>query len=98
MTEDQAKTKWCPQYRVATSGGDHSTFQTDNRPLEYEGKTSVLHEYARCIGQECMAWRWGVEHPDGGWIEAAPNEAVANARRKDPTYVVGGYCGLAGKP
>lgn len=35
-TEAEAKTRWCPFYRVATSGGDpSSTFEMDNRPPEY---------------------------------------------------------------
>lgn len=70
MTEDQAKTKWCPAYRVATSGGDvSSTFETDNRPQQYERpgedeprgtpyKVVGLHEMGCCIGSQCMAWRW----------------------------------------
>src|SRR6266545_4698025 len=68
MTEQEAKTKWCPRYQVATSGGDSSTFESDNRPPEYEqrdGKwypTGRIQESARCIGSACMAWRWdGIE-------------------------------------
>lgn len=95
MTEDQAKTKWCPFARVflagdywqSTNGADLMAMTADNmRPL------------TRCIASACIAWRWGVEHPGGGWIECAPNKAIAESRAKEPSYVVGGYCGLAGKP
>lgn len=44
MTEDEAKTKWCPHVRV----GDKAV----NR--YFDGFPS--HSY--CIGSECMAWRW----------------------------------------
>lgn len=64
MTEQEAKTKWCFKYQVATSGGDSSTFETDNRPLEHEARddgkwhpTGLIHPAARCIGSACMAWR-----------------------------------------
>lgn len=42
MTEDEAKTKWCPAFR----GNDHGT----NRPNEIGG-------LGFCIGSACMAWR-----------------------------------------
>lgn len=47
-TEAEAKTKWCPFYRVATSGGgDLDATETDNR-----SKLSC------CIASACMAWQW----------------------------------------
>lgn len=56
MTEDEAKTKWCPFVRIMAldprSGGNPSI----NR-----------HDYNNfnCIGSTCMAWRW----IDGRWVE-----------------------------
>lgn len=83
MTEQDAKTKWCPLYRVATSGGDTSTFEMDNRPVEHAEDaeqrwrpTGEFHPVARCVGSRCMAWRWVMP-------------VVGDSR---------GYCGLAGKP
>ena len=38
-TETEAKTKWCPFYRVATSGGGHDTYEIDNRPIVHEKRT-----------------------------------------------------------
>jgi len=43
MREDIAKTKWCPFYQVATSGGDSSTYEMDNRPPHYEPGDPVGH-------------------------------------------------------
>lgn len=98
MTEDEAKTKWCPAYRVATSGGDpSSTYEMDNRPEGGEPDEAAPHGWRRlpgtthgisnCIGSACMAWRWGepagMALSDGGELFTPPDE-----RR--------GYCGLAG--
>ena len=43
MTEDEAKTKWCPFTKIAA----------------LEGTSDVgLPRAALCIGSACMAWRW----------------------------------------
>jgi len=46
MTEDEAKTKWCPNARSARPGGN-------NRHSDGNGRFDCL-----CIGSGCMAWRW----------------------------------------
>ena len=46
MTEDQAKTKWCPFYRATEKG-------MDNRLSVRNGAGEAC-----CIGAACMAWRW----------------------------------------
>lgn len=100
LTEEQAKTKWCPLYRVATSGGDQSTFEIDNRPPEHvqpsEGgqwkPTGFIHPVACCIASECMAWRWiGKRSLDNTqWVEPVESGFVGTQQRR-------GCCGLAGK-
>lgn len=47
MTEDEAKTKWCPHVRFV----DCEDRLYDNRP-------SSMQNGARCLASECMAWRW----------------------------------------
>ena len=59
MTEEEAKTKWCPFYRVPTAWEDDG-----RREAREIGEQS-------CIASECMAWRkdWvGIGGPltDGG--------------------------------
>jgi hypothetical protein len=83
MTEDQAKTKWCPFYRAAIAG---ETAFVDNRPPHYDQRPGDIGEpstvYTRngyeasccCIGSACMAWR------------------------ETPARSAEGFCGLAGKP
>lgn len=52
MTEEEAKTKWCPFSRYAFPSG-----VTANR----EGQCETMHPHmeraTRCIGSDCMAWR-----------------------------------------
>lgn len=53
MTEDEAKTKWCPMVR-ATMG---STLFCTNR----DGNliSGVIADFnVNCIGSACMMWRW----------------------------------------
>lgn len=55
MTEDEAKTRWCP---FANCAGDRGNRDADGfRP---KGK---------CIGSACMAWRWFAQTraTDGSW-------------------------------
>lgn len=114
MTEDEAKTKWCPIYRVATSGGGGgSTFETDNRPRDGiappEGSPKDapwfpgpnINPWACCIGSACMAWREVTVEKrvlkDG--TEPKPRQVYLAADvAKINTHVIGGYCGLVGKP
>ena len=55
MTEDEAKTKWCPFSRSATN--DDASI---NRPGTdtAEAEVQFLRDNTRCIASGCMAWRW----------------------------------------
>lgn len=63
MTEDEAKTKWCPFARmlshIYSQDGAGRTFEggySYNRSPDHgEG---YLPTGAKCIGSACMAWRW----------------------------------------
>lgn len=76
MTEDEAKTKWCPFSRAAIfvqGDGDVAISlvgQGSNRMVidhpEINSKVQMLIEHegvTRCLGCKCMAWL--AFHPDG---------------------------------
>ncbi len=82
MTEDEAKSKWCPYTRV----GDKAV----NRYFD----DFPSHSY--CIGSACMAWRWdcaGTVITLDGMITVAQLDRMK--RQATPQH---GFCGLAGKP
>ena len=88
MTEDEAKTKWCPFARVSLHDGEAIGNHAANRfPVNTGGEM-----YSRCIGSECMAWRWKYVLPDES------TELGMNAHKTDSDGNWLGYCGLAGKP
>jgi len=80
-TEDEAKTKWCPFVRYATSEEDENASNRWRRaPEDIDSPPQILNPPAcRCIGSACMAWRWaesatvrehklGLAMPEGeGW-------------------------------
>jgi hypothetical protein len=93
MTEEEAKTRWCPFARVASPlcvtkpgstvedwigvAGANRAAHSDR--VNAKGATSLSNpESARCIGSACMAWR-----------EVIPPEIVGPIQ---------GFCGLAGRP
>lgn len=47
MTEDEAKTKWCP-FAIASG----KRFAINRAP---EGE---INNSCKCLGTACMAWRW----------------------------------------
>lgn len=53
MTEEEAKTKWCP-HAVASHTDPRAGFRDD------DGGRPKVHP---CIGSACMAWRWGGSWP-----------------------------------
>jgi hypothetical protein len=54
LTEEDAKTKWCPFVRYHVRVGDNEI--SGNR-AEVAG---VDNEVINCIASRCMAWRWHV--------------------------------------
>lgn len=96
-TEEEAAKTWCPEYQVATSGGEPSTYEMDNRPedceQDAEGKwqpNGKILPHACCIGSRCMAWRWATSNKQpqgtGFWGNGTPVRGGL------------GYCGKAGRP
>lgn len=50
MTEDEAKTKWCPMVQVTAAQHFNDVEYGDNR-----GNGDEDHN---CIASNCMMWRW----------------------------------------
>ena len=46
MTEEEARTKWCPFVRI---GGHRSTYNRD--------EDGTVIDAALCVASSCMAWR-----------------------------------------
>jgi hypothetical protein len=89
MTEDEAKTRWCPFARTldwtVACGGDEPELLA---AAVNRGPHGPQPE-ALCIGSACMAWRWALEY-------------YRDPGATDPTKyrpsAADGYCGLAGVP
>lgn len=104
MTEEDAKTKWCPFSRVALGWSQDTARRGSGQELAATvNRGDNLSGHTECIGSACMAWRWdapvevyghdprGLPGSDVGLDPAI----VGTARRFLPRE---GYCGLAGKP
>lgn len=93
-TEEEAKERWCPFARATLFAeepdGEVTVIAgapTFNRFAEARASGPTNPPSCRCIGSQCMAWRWGDD-------DAALNERM-HGREATPEL---GYCGLAGKP
>jgi hypothetical protein len=58
LTDEQARTKWCPHVR-----GIHSDGETGNRHSRTGGDVAASDVLMyRCIASDCMAWRIMFDH------------------------------------
>lgn len=63
MTEDEAKTKWCPHARMVETGPNGNSVAR-NRVTKVDAafENPTVHADtlagAQCIASACMAWRW----------------------------------------
>lgn len=82
MTEDEAKTKWCPLVRASMTNPQDPNH---GHVLNYGRATTA------CIGSDCMAWRW--QHVQTN--KTPPGQAIFP--QTEPVYrrTEDGYCGLA---
>jgi hypothetical protein len=92
MTEEEAKTKWCPMVRSTGWGND----QMGNR--DHKGGWTGGD---CCVASECMMWRWALE-PDPNF---KPTHRMMDTYPRNPATdpnpwmasTTNGYCGLAGR-
>ena len=94
MTEDEAKTKWCPMSRVAVFPAESIAYT--NRGKQIRAQETTVGQAHGCTGSACMAWRWS-EHADdlrntydelGNWTG---RQQVPLGKDRQ------GACGLVGK-
>ena len=64
MTEDEAKTKWCPLSRQLSSDGKGlgAIFAAVNRNFSEKGEMEFATSRTNCVASACMMWRRS--HPD----------------------------------
>ena len=85
MTEDEAKTKWCPMFRVSNAGAGGSQYSS----MSFETKTNRnFISNPQCLASGCMAWRW---YPN--WGDSPENPGACTELPP-----IEGFCGLAGRP
>ena len=57
MTEEEAKTKWCPMVRASFSDNDgNSSNRSIPESLNESDEEDYNPRYARCIGSKCAMW------------------------------------------
>lgn len=61
MTEEEAKTKWCPMLQVSAAAGYIGA--VSNRSNTFDDHSD---RHGRCLGSACMAWR---QNAAGDWAE-----------------------------
>ena len=91
MTENEAKTKWCPFAQVSYHRPDgdspaHNRSTADGEDIDM----AWLGIGALCIGSACMAWRWAVSP-----LDALAILKNANGERGGSYEKESGFCGLA---
>lgn len=109
MTEEEAKTKWCPFARVIAGTIETPLTQAAfNRVSVGSAQHMTLHA-SKCLGADCMAWRWGTSEL-GVTLDSVPYVSGSSAPGLDWSYdlehrvwvqrerIAHGYCGLAGQP
>ena len=93
MTEDEAKTKWCPFASVTTYdkyAGEFKSGVTVGMCASNKTSEGTIRDGARCIGNECAVWR-----SFGPRTTINPQDRDSYGNLKQYEY---GCCGLAGKP
>lgn len=89
MTEDEAKTKWCPFARRLFDWNEETSY--NRRKDDTPGSL--------CIASACMAWRWFDDIEDGKLHRYThKSEHGSSAEILKDVSLRRGFCGLAGPP
>jgi hypothetical protein len=103
VTEDEAKTKWCPFARCESGAfGSGATAINRSAHMVYTDEGGLPNE-SLCLGSACMAWRdaqrafrWTAKDepaPGPDWTKTS--ETPFHTQWEGPRE---GFCGLAGQP
>jgi hypothetical protein len=65
MSEQEAKSKWCPFSRVNWNG-----VSVNRIPHDIAREASIRHQ-THCIADQCMAWRRSMGEKDSGFCGLA---------------------------
>ena len=57
LTEKDARAKWCPFARVVEIDDHGAAEPLAGHPVGNRSTAHTGHPHARCIGEQCMAWR-----------------------------------------
>lgn len=93
ITEEEAKTKWCPFARDSMLEECTMGVTTYNFNRGFADAGEIVPKSCLCIASECMAWR-----KTGAVGTNARGERVDRDLDGRTTWMDTGYCGLAGKP
>ena len=92
LTEEQARTKWCPAARFGeVFGPDQGTAAALAYNRSGVNKEMVIPRTCRCIASECMMWQWA--NDENG--EPLYNKKSLGGGHFDNAPM--GYCGLTSK-
>ena len=95
MTEEEAKTKWCPHVRLAC-GESNKVFPdlpVFNMVAHPKGP-GAMPNAAKCIASACMAWRWDMKW-ESATEEGQGGDLVLRLKPLNGKPRMG-WCGLAG--
>lgn len=70
MTEDEARSKWCPKARVSERSYDTGEPLPAHNRWENENGGARIPTSCYCIASKCMAWRRKNELPTKGYCGA----------------------------
>ena len=82
MTEQEARTKWCPMVRYSSDEMEPSANRWNFGKLGSD-------ERVNCLASDCMLWRW---------VMTEDQALYNNTEYKTTCFKPRGYCGLGGKP
>lgn len=92
MTEEDAKTKWCPFARVPTGA---PSMVTEGQPIIAANRLPDGHALGCCFASGCMAWRW-IHVPDNRQTITMTLRADGSSEDPPRPLPTDGFCGLAG--